>query len=60
MLLLTKFVFPSVKNGSVIEYQYEIISPFRFFMIPEVLIESDTPSLNTEYVLIHPSICLIM
>lgn len=50
---LTKFAFPGVKNGSVIEYQYEIISPFRF-MIPEVLIESDTPSLNTEYVFDAP------
>lgn len=50
---LTKFAFPGVKNGSVIEYQYEIISPFRF-MIPEVLIESDTPSLNTEYVFDTP------
>ncbi|WP_213278632.1 transglutaminase-like domain-containing protein [Chryseobacterium indologenes] len=50
---LTKFAFPSVKNGSVLEYQYEIISPFRF-MIPEVLIESDTPSLNTEYVFDTP------
>lgn len=50
---LTKFAFPGVKNGSVIEYQYEIVSPFRF-MIPEVLIESDTPSLNTEYVLDAP------
>lgn len=50
---LTKFAFPSVKDGSVIEYQYEIISPFRF-MIPEVLIESDTPSLNTEYVFDTP------
>ncbi|WP_300688170.1 DUF3857 domain-containing protein [Chryseobacterium sp.] len=50
---LTKFAFPNVKNGSVLEYQYEIISPFRF-TIPEVLIESDTPSLNTEYVLDAP------
>lgn len=50
---LTKFAFPGVKNGSVIEYQYEIVSPFRF-MIPEVLIESDTPSLNIEYVLDAP------
>jgi hypothetical protein len=50
---LTKFAFPNVKNGSVLEYQYEIISPF-LFTIPEVLIESDTPSLNTEYVLDAP------
>lgn len=50
---LTKFAFPGVKNGSILEYQYEIVSPFRF-MIPEVLIESDTPSLNTEYVFDTP------
>ncbi|REC46496.1 transglutaminase-like domain-containing protein [Chryseobacterium pennipullorum] len=50
---LTKFAFPNVKNGSVLEYQYEIISPF-LFIIPEVLIESDTPSLQTEYVLDSP------
>ncbi|GEJ47226.1 MULTISPECIES: DUF3857 domain-containing protein [unclassified Chryseobacterium] len=50
---LTKFAFPGVKNGSVLEYQYEIISPF-LFIVPEVLIESDTPSLNTEYVFDAP------
>lgn len=50
---VTKFAFPSVKNGSVLEYQYEISSPF-LFAIPEMLIESDTPSLVTEYVLDAP------
>ncbi len=50
---VTKFAFPSVKNGSVLEYQYEITSPF-LFAIPEMLIESDTPSLITEYVLDAP------
>lgn len=50
---VTKFAFPSVKNGSVLEYQYEISSPF-LFAIPEMLIESDTPSLITEYVLDAP------
>ncbi|MDN3693962.1 transglutaminase-like domain-containing protein [Chryseobacterium tructae] len=50
---LTKFAFPNVKNGSVLEYQYEIISPY-LFNIPEFLIESDTPSLYTEYVLDAP------
>ncbi len=50
---LTKFAFPNVKNGSVLEYQYEVISPY-LFNIPEFLIESDTPSLYTEYVLDAP------
>ncbi|MCJ8153844.1 transglutaminase-like domain-containing protein [Chryseobacterium sp. SSA4.19] len=51
---ITKFAFPNVKNGSVIEYQYEISSPF-LFIVPEILIESDIPSLYTEYVLDNPS-----
>jgi len=51
---INKFAFPNVKNGSVIEYQYEVISPF-LFIIPEILIETDTPSLYTEYVLDTPS-----
>ncbi|EJL69805.1 DUF3857 domain-containing protein [Chryseobacterium populi] len=51
---ITKFAFPNVKNGSVIEYQYEVTSPF-LFSIPEILIESDTPSLYTEYVLDTPA-----
>lgn len=50
---VTKFAFPNVKNGSVLEYQYEIISPF-LYIIPEFLIESDTPSIYTEYVLDSP------
>ncbi|WP_295212771.1 transglutaminase-like domain-containing protein [uncultured Chryseobacterium sp.] len=51
---VTKFAFPNVKNGSVIEYQYEVTSPF-LFVIPEIMIETDTPSLYTEYVLDSPS-----
>ncbi len=51
---ITKFAFPNVKNGSVIEYQYEVNSPF-LFVIPEIMIETDTPSLYTEYVLDSPS-----
>jgi hypothetical protein len=51
---INKFAFPNVKNGSIIEFQYEIISPF-LFIIPEILIETDTPSLYTEYVLDSPS-----
>ncbi|MCW3162549.1 transglutaminase-like domain-containing protein [Chryseobacterium oryctis] len=51
---ITKFAFPNVKNGSVIEYQYEVYSPF-LYAIPQVLIETDTPSLYTEYVLDAPN-----
>lgn len=51
---INKFAFPNVKNGSVIEYEYEVVSPF-LFIIPEILIETDTPSLYTEYVFDSPS-----
>lgn len=50
---MTKFAFPNVKDGSIIEYQYELISPYTF-MIPEILIEMDAPSQYTEYVLDAP------
>lgn len=50
---ITKFAFPNVKDGSVLEYQFEVQSPF-LFAIPEILIESDTPSMHTEYVLDAP------
>lgn len=50
---VTKFAFPNVKNGSVLEYQYEVLSPF-LYAIPEFLVESDTPSLYTEYVIDSP------
>ncbi|UZT97735.1 transglutaminase [Chryseobacterium fluminis] len=52
-ITITKLAFPNVKDGSVLEYQYEVISPF-LFAIPEIMIESDTPSLYTEYVLENP------
>ncbi|MCQ9636170.1 DUF3857 domain-containing protein [Chryseobacterium sp. WG23] len=52
---VTKFAFPNVKDGSVLEYQYEVLTPFAFlYTIPEVLIELDTPSLYTEYILDTP------
>ena len=50
---INKFAFPNVKNGSVLEYQFEVLSPF-LVSIPEILIEPDTPSLYTEYVLDAP------
>ncbi|MBB6369455.1 transglutaminase domain-containing protein [Chryseobacterium shigense] len=51
---ITKFAFPNVKNGSIIEYQYEVLSPF-LYSVPQVVIESDTPALYTEYILDSPS-----
>lgn len=52
---ITKFAFPNVKDGSVLEYQYEVLSPFSFlYLLPEIVIESDTPSQYTEYVLDAP------
>ncbi|KFF20817.1 transglutaminase domain-containing protein [Chryseobacterium sp. JM1] len=50
---INKFAFPNVKNGSVIEYQYEILSPY-LYSVPQVLIETDVPSLYTEYILDTP------
>lgn len=50
---VNKLAFPNVKDGSIIEYQYEVVSPF-LFVIPEIFIETDTPSIYTEYVLENP------
>ncbi|KPH13405.1 transglutaminase [Chryseobacterium sp. ERMR1:04] len=52
-ITITKFAFPNVKDGSIIEYQYEIESPF-LLSIPEVFIETEIPSVYTEYVLDTP------
>jgi len=41
---VNKFAFPNIKNGSVIEYQYEVLSPFMY-EIPLIYIELVTPSL---------------
>ncbi|KFF26316.1 transglutaminase-like domain-containing protein [Chryseobacterium vrystaatense] len=51
---ITKFAFPNVKNGSVIEYQYEVFSPF-LYSVPQIIIESDTPSRYAEYILDTPT-----
>ncbi|HCA06451.1 transglutaminase domain-containing protein [Chryseobacterium sp.] len=50
---INKFAFPNVKNGSIIEYRYEILSPY-LYSVPQVLIETDVPSLYTEYILDTP------
>jgi transglutaminase-like putative cysteine protease len=51
---ITKFAFPNVKNGSVIEYQYEVLSPF-LYSVPQIVIESDAPSVYAEYILDAPT-----
>ncbi len=53
---ITKFAFPNVKDGSILEYQYEVLTPFAFlYSMPEIVIELDTPSLYTEYILESPN-----
>ena len=50
---ITKFAFPNVKNGSVIEYSYTILTPF-LSSTPRILIEDDIPSRYVEFVLDVP------
>lgn len=52
-ITINKFAFPNVKNGSILDYEYQVESPY-YFSIPEVLIETSTPSVYTEYVLDSP------
>ena len=46
---ITKFAFPNVKDGSVVEYSYSIYSPF-LGSTPRVTIEQDIPARYVEYV----------
>ncbi|WP_445432874.1 transglutaminase-like domain-containing protein [Chryseobacterium indoltheticum] len=50
---VSKYAFPNIKNGSVIEYHYEVSSPFTY-EIPLIYIELDIPSVYTEYVFDTP------
>ena len=52
-ITISKYAFPNIKNGSVIEYHYEVSSPFAY-EIPLIYIELDTPSVYTEYVFDTP------
>ncbi|MCY0977481.1 DUF3857 domain-containing protein [Chryseobacterium wangxinyae] len=51
---VSKYAFPNIKNGSVLEYQYEVISPF-LYEIPVIYMELDTPSMYSEYILDSPT-----
>ncbi|MCD1116845.1 transglutaminase domain-containing protein [Chryseobacterium turcicum] len=52
-ITVNKYAFPSIKNGSILEYHYEVSSPFSY-EIPLIYIELDTPSVYTEYVFDTP------
>ena len=42
-----KFTLPNIKEGSVIEYSYSILSPY--FNIPDWYFQSDIPKIKSEY-----------
>ncbi len=48
-----KFAFENVKDGSVIEYKYTILTPF-FYELPKVYFETDIPIVYEEYILDAP------
>lgn len=50
---ITKFAFPDVKSGSVLEYQYTIETPF-ISTVPRVMIERSIPIKYIEYVFDTP------
>lgn len=47
-LHLTKLAIPNVKKGSVIEYKYEISSPYYYF-IPDWTFQEDFPVIESVY-----------
>lgn len=50
---ITKFAFPNVKNGSVVEYTYTIVTPF-LISTPRIIIEEEIPTRYVEFVLDAP------
>lgn len=50
---ITKFAFPNVKDGSVVEYSYSIMTPF-LGSTPEVYMEDEIPIRYTEFVFDTP------
>lgn len=52
---VTKFAFPNVKNGSVVEYSYLIMTPF-LGSTPKIMIEEDIPVRYSEFVLDTPAV----
>ncbi|WDF46750.1 DUF3857 domain-containing protein [Chryseobacterium sp. KACC 21268] len=50
---VTKFAFENVKDGSIVEYKYSVLSPF-LYVIPKVMIEDEVPIRYLEYVFDAP------
>lgn len=50
---VTKFAFPEVKDGSVVEYSYTIESPY-YYSMPKVMVQRELPVKYLEYVLDAP------
>ncbi|MGC4130462.1 MAG: DUF3857 domain-containing protein [Bergeyella sp.] len=52
---VTKFAFPNVKDGSVVQYEYDIMRPF-LSSTPRVFIEDKIPVRYVEYVFETPKV----
>lgn len=50
---VTKFAFENVKDGSIVEFKYTVLSPF-IYVIPRVMIEDEVPIRYFEYVFDTP------
>lgn len=50
---VTKFAFENVKDGSIVEYKYSVLSPF-VYVIPKVMVEDEVPIRHFEYVFDAP------
>ncbi len=50
---VTKFAFENVKDGSILEYKYSVLSPF-IYVIPRVMIEDEVPIRYCEYIFDTP------
>ena len=44
-----KFTFPNIQEGSIIEFEYELLSPFKF-NLPDWEFQNDIPTLYSKYV----------
>ncbi len=53
--VLTKFTLPNIKDGSIIEYSYRLISP-NLFNFKSWQFQSDIPKVSSEYLVYIPAI----
>ncbi len=54
---ITKFTFPNIQNGSVLEYEYTISSPPDFLMsVPKFTVDDEVPVRYVEYVFDVPEV----